>query len=150
LRWRLGLKGCLAIDSSGKRGGLALFWDENVQVVLLSIDDRYIDVSIREGPNFVPWRATFIYGEPRVEDRHRIWEILQRLKTRSPDPWLVIGDFNEAMWQHEHLSQTRRGERQMAAFREVLDFCNLRDIGFSGVPWTYDNRKEGARMSKLD
>jgi hypothetical protein len=72
LRWILGLKGCLAIDSSGKRGGLALFWDENVQVVLLSIDDRYIDVSIREGPNFVPWRATFIYGEPRVEDRHRI------------------------------------------------------------------------------
>jgi hypothetical protein len=54
------------------------------------------------------------------------------------------------MWQHEHLSQTRRGERQMAAFREVLAFCNLRDIGFSGVPWTYDNRKEGARMSKLD
>lgn len=25
LRWRLGLKGCLAVDSSGKRGGLALF-----------------------------------------------------------------------------------------------------------------------------
>ena len=25
LRWRLGLKGCLAVDSNGKRGGLALF-----------------------------------------------------------------------------------------------------------------------------
>jgi hypothetical protein len=37
----------------------------------------------------------------------------------------------------------------MAAFREVLDFCNLRDIGFSGVPWTYDNRKEGARNVKV-
>jgi hypothetical protein len=23
----------------------------------------------------------------------------------------------------------------------VLHFCELKDIGFSGVPWTYDNRK---------
>jgi hypothetical protein len=75
------LKGCLAVDSRGKRGGIALFWDENIQVNLLTIDDRYIDVSIREDPNAEPWRAAFIYGEPRVEDRHRIWEIMQRLKT---------------------------------------------------------------------
>jgi hypothetical protein len=37
----------------------------------------------------------------------------------------------------------------MSVFREVLDFCNIRDIGFSGVPWTYDNRKEGARNVKV-
>ena len=55
LRWRLGLKGCLAIDSRGKRGGLALFWDENIHVNLLSINDRYIDVSICDCPNGAPW-----------------------------------------------------------------------------------------------
>jgi hypothetical protein len=102
LRWRLGLKGCLAVDSKGKRGGLALFWDENIQVDLLEIDDRYIDVSIREYATSNPWRATFSYGEPRVEDRHHMREILQRLKSRSSDPWVVVGDFNEAMWQFEH------------------------------------------------
>jgi hypothetical protein len=78
--------------------GLALFWDENIQVDLLSIDERYIDVSVRENSTSEPWRATFIYGEPRVEDRHRMWEILQRLKTHSNDLWIVIGDFNEVMW----------------------------------------------------
>ena len=104
LRWRLGLKGCLAIDSRGKHGGLALFWDENIQVNLLSINDCYIDVSICDCPNGAPWRATFVYGEPRVEDRHKLWEIMQRLKTRSTDPWVVIGDFSEAMWQYEHFS----------------------------------------------
>ena len=97
LRWRLGLKGCLAIDSRGKRGGLALFWDENIHVNLLSINDRYIDVSICDDPTAAPWRATFVYGEPRVEDRHKLWEILQRLKTRCSDPWVVIGDFNETV-----------------------------------------------------
>jgi hypothetical protein len=149
LRWRLGLKGCLAVDSRGKRGGLALFWDENIQVDLLAIDDRYIDVSVREDMSSDPWRATFIYGKPRVEDRYRMWEILQRLKTRSTDPWVVIRDFNETMWQYEHLSENKRGERQMAEFRETLDFCGLRDLGFSGTPWTYDNRKTGARNVKV-
>ena len=65
LRWRLGLKGCLAVDSKGRRGGVALFWDESIQVHLKSSNDRYIDVSVVDEPNAAPWRATFVYGEPR-------------------------------------------------------------------------------------
>ncbi|CAL5097923.1 unnamed protein product [Urochloa decumbens] len=103
----------------------------------------------KETPTSEPWRATFIYGEPRVEDRHRTWEILQRLKTRSNDPWVVVGDFNEVLWQYEHFSETKRGERQMEAFRDTLDMCGLRDIGFAGIPWTYDNKKSGQRNVKV-
>ncbi|PNT64024.1 hypothetical protein BRADI_4g23647v3 [Brachypodium distachyon] len=32
LRWRLGLRGCEAVSSEGYSGGLALFWDESIQV----------------------------------------------------------------------------------------------------------------------
>lgn len=149
MRWRLGMKGCLAIDNRGRSGGIALLWDENIHVNLLSIGDRYIDVSIKENPHAESWRATFICGEPRIEDRHRTWEILQRLKNRSPEPWIVIGDFNEAMWQFEHFSETRRGEKQMENFRDALDFCDLRDVGFRGTPWTYDNGKQGSRNVKV-
>jgi hypothetical protein len=41
------------------------------------------------------------------------------------------------------------GARQMADFRQVLDFCELRDIDFCGVPWTYVNRKDGPRNVKV-
>ncbi|KAG2602314.1 hypothetical protein PVAP13_5KG672007 [Panicum virgatum] len=91
----------------------------------------------------------FVYGEPRVEDRHKLWEILQQLKTRCSDPWVVIGDFNETMWQYEHFSETKLGERQMADFRDVLEDCGLKDLGFSGLLWTYDNRKSGDRNVKV-
>lgn len=56
---------------------------------------------------------------------------------------MVCGDFNEAMWQHEHFSRSLRGEIQMEAFRDVLIDCELVDLGFSGASHTYDNVHQG-------
>jgi hypothetical protein len=60
-------------------------------------------------------------------------------------PWFVIGDFNEVMWSYEHFSNHRRPPRQMMDFLEVLSFCDLHDIGFTGLPWTCDNKQAGGR-----
>lgn len=149
LRWRIGLTGCLAVSSNGLSGGIALFWEENLDVKLITINNRLIDVSIQETPSSPIWRCTFVYREPRVENRHQMWELLRRIKPRSPHPWLVMGDFNEALWQFEHFSETRRGEKQMEDFREVLAFCDLHDIGFRGLPWTYDNRQMRRRNVRV-
>jgi hypothetical protein len=45
----------------------------------------------------------------------------------------MIEDFNEALWQKEHLS-ARRSERQMVNFRNTLAYCNLYDLGYKGTP----------------
>nr|XP_051205578.1 uncharacterized protein LOC127319648 [Lolium perenne] len=37
----------------------------------------------------------------------------------------------------------------MQDFREVLSFCDVHDIGFSGVPWTFDNKQRGERNVKV-
>jgi hypothetical protein len=37
----------------------------------------------------------------------------------------------------------------MAAFRDVLDLCGLQDVGFTGTPWTYDNKKPRPRNVKV-
>jgi len=60
-----------------------------------------------------------------------------------------MGDFNEVMWQFEHFSETRRNERRMEAFRDVLDVCDMHDLGFSGRPWTYDNMQSGRRNVRV-
>ena len=46
LRWRLGLKGCLARSCVGRSGGIALFWEESLLVDLITISDKVIDVSV--------------------------------------------------------------------------------------------------------
>jgi hypothetical protein len=57
------------VRSNGLSGGLALFWDDSLNVSLLSMGERYIDVTISESPDATLWRATFVYGEPRAEKR---------------------------------------------------------------------------------
>uniref|UniRef100_A0A8R7K0T9 Endonuclease/exonuclease/phosphatase domain-containing protein n=1 Tax=Triticum urartu TaxID=4572 RepID=A0A8R7K0T9_TRIUA len=61
-----------------------------------------------------------------------MWEGMKRLKAQDDLPWLVVGDFNEVLWDYEHLSETPRSHGQMIAFRDVLEACDLSDLGFSG------------------
>lgn len=144
LRSRIGLCGFCNVDSDGLSGGLALYWHEALHVEVKVKTDRYIDTLVRTSDSDPLWRLTCIYGEPRVEDRHRMWSQMLDLKLRYDLPWLVIGDFNEAMWSFEHFSVTVRVEVQMEAFRDTLELCSLNDLGFSGFPYTYDNKRAGA------
>ena len=114
------MKGFAGVSSDGLSGGLALFWDEKLQVTVLESCAWYIDVRIVDAANDKSWRTIFVYGEPRVENRHRMWSTLSNLRAVSTEPWLVCGDFNEAMWQHEHFSRTKRVESQMASFYDCF------------------------------
>ncbi|KAE8821732.1 hypothetical protein D1007_00140 [Hordeum vulgare] len=142
LRWKLGLKGFCGVDSDG-RGGLALLWDESLTVTVLESCSRFIDVVVLDQGVGKSWRSTFVYGEPRIENRQRMWDHLVRLKNTSALPWVLCGDFNEAMWQHEHFSRTSRAENQMMAFRDALQLCEVVDLGFLGVPYMFDNGQQG-------
>jgi hypothetical protein len=92
LRHRLGLNGFEGFSSDGFSGGLALFWHESICVEVQAMNNRYIDANVRESPSAPQWRLTCVYGEPRVEDRHLMWDALRNLKNVSNLPWLVFGD----------------------------------------------------------
>lgn len=87
--------------------------------------------------------------EPQVENRHRMWSMLNTIRQSSNLPWMVTSDFNEALWHFEQFSRTPRNESQMQAFRDVMQICELRDFGFKGLPHTYDNRREGWNNVKV-
>ena len=144
LRRRLGLKHCISHVGNGKGAGIALFYDEQVEIKELAIGPRYIDVLVRLNPHGRQWRGTFVYGEPKASERHHMWDLLRRIRPMSNEPWLMVGDFNETAWQHEHFSRTPRNEKNMESFREVLANCKLFDLGFSGPRWTFDNKQKGA------
>lgn len=149
LRNRLGLKGCAGISSEGMSGGLALLWDESVHVEVKGINERCIDSYVRLSLSDPLWHVAFVHGEPRAENRHIMCSLLKDLKQTSTLPWLVLGDFNETMWQFEHFSKRMCNEPYMQAFRDTLNLCELSDIGFKGEPYTYDNKREGWNNVKV-
>lgn len=135
-------------SGTGKSAGIALFYDESVEIKKIAVGPRYIDVLIRLSPNGLQWRGTFVYGEPRAHERHHMWELLRRIRHNASEPWLMIGDFNETMWQSEHFSRAKRSESHMADFRRVLADYNLHDTGFKGSKWTYNNKQSGSNNVK--
>jgi hypothetical protein len=143
LKNRLAMDNCFLVDGKGKGGGLALYWDNSIKFSIVSYTMHHIDTLIWDGDHHASWRGTFAYGEPRVQDRHKLWKLLERLKPCSSASWLVIGDFNKVMWNFEHFSARRNPAIQMQDFLEVLSHCDLHDLGYSGLPWTYDNKQAG-------
>ena len=55
-----------------------------------------------------------------------------------------MGDFNETLHADEHFGVNVRPERQMRAFREAVSDCALQDLGWRGVPFTWDNAQQGS------
>lgn len=70
------------------------------------------------------------------------------LRAQSDLPWLCAGDFNEVLAEEEQIGGNGREQWQMAGFQEVGADCDLFDLGFHGLPYTWDNRKEGNRNVK--
>lgn len=69
------------------------------------------------------------------------WSILKYLKLQHPKKWIYLRDFNEILYQNEKLGGARRNEKQMESFREVMQDCKLRDLGFTNGKYTLANNK---------
>jgi hypothetical protein len=139
LRSHFELRGSVGLDSDDMSGGLALYWNESLTVVVEEANRRFIGVLIKSSDDILQWRLTCVYGEPRVKNRHLMWMKLCQMHSYHDLPWLVVGDFNEWSVCGALNIFLRVGGRknQMKTFRETPFVCGLIDLGFSGVPYTY-------------
>ena len=137
----LGFSGSFAVSSDDLSGGIGLFWKAEVIVELKSYNSNHIDVLVQPRSGGVKWRFTGFYGEPRRENRHTSWTLLRRLSNVLSYPWLCMGDFNETLVSSKHFGTNALPEAQMTAFRECVEDCGLIDVGWLGLPFTWDNRQ---------
>lgn len=129
---------CEAVFSEEQSGGLALFWKDEIQVTFLSKSKHHIDVEILENDGSgVRWRLTSFYGHPSMNERHQTWDLLRDLRDQSSLPWVVIGDFNQLLYNSEKEGGETCRESQMQLFRDALSYCELADLGFFGPMFTW-------------
>lgn len=71
------------------------------------------------------------------------------LSVQSDSLWLCAGDFNEILEASEQFAGVQRPERQMDGFQDVVSACGFYDLGFFGLPYTWDNRQQGVDNIKV-
>lgn len=109
-------------------------WKDEIKISMASITKSYIDVVIEEE---VGWRFIRIYGEPKWNQKARTWEAIRSLKQDLSSPWLIMGDFNEILYNSEKEGGRPRTQRQLQAFHDALSECELNDMGFTGDIYTW-------------
>ena len=128
-----------AVSSSGRSGGLGIFWNEEIKLEVLGYSKYHIDALVGELFD-IQTRVTFVYGEDQVSEQYNTWDTLKGIVGSLNLPWVVLGDFNEVLHGHEHDGVGMRSQAQMDGFRDALDTYGLSDIGYTGTDWTFEKR----------
>lgn len=131
---RTGFDHMLVDESDGRSDGLLMMWGNHINLVELSVTKNHIDVMI-EGDE--KWRLTGIYGEPNWDWKERTWTNLRDLHELYKIPWLVLGDFNEILFNSEKERGNLRPVRFMQEFQNCLDHCGLGDMEYVGDKFTW-------------
>lgn len=121
-------------------GGLALFWNSNVNVNIKSYSSHYIDAVVQNKSDML-WRCTGVYGHLKAKKKHHTWTLLKRLADLSFYPWCYFVDFNEILHCHEKSGGNDRNLSMMTEFRKSIQACNLIDIGYKGSQFTWSNKR---------
>ncbi|KAA3453178.1 reverse transcriptase [Gossypium australe] len=144
--------GLLYGDKKGSKGGLCLAWKDKESVTLQSFSKSHIDVLVNDQTEEQQWRFTGFYGSPYPQEKEDSWNLLRRLRQQVDQPWLVCGDFNEIMYGFEKKGGLPREEKRMEAFRNVLEDCQLMDVGYTGnwFTWERGNLPKTNILERLD
>ena len=132
----------LIVSSEGRSGVLALLWKPKIIVNIRGYSKWFIDVEIICSNGQGSWRFTGFYGQPDTSKREETWQILEAFGRSNTLLWLCIGDYNDILSNSEKLGGQLRPERQMDRFREVVDVCHFRDLGYTGARCTWSRHFE--------
>ena len=133
----------LIVPGKGRGGGLALLWKREVDLEIMGYSRNHIDAIVTEQVSGFRWRITGFYGNPETHRRQDSWDELATLNRKFQLPWLCYGDFNEILSRDEKMGGAPRPQRQMDGFREVVNACGFKDLGYCGPDFTWCNMQEG-------
>jgi hypothetical protein len=84
IRIRIGYNNMFVVDSIGRSGGLALFWNKEVDVEIKNYSQRHINAEVCSEPNGQAWKFTGFYGNPEPGKRKEGWSLLRYLSSLNP------------------------------------------------------------------
>ena len=120
--------------------GLAWLWKISMRVDIQTYLPHHIDALVAEDQSSMRWRFTGFYGHSETCKKEESWTFLKQLSGKMDLPLVIIGDFNEIMHEGEKMGGNHRPASQMRHFYDVINRCNLRDLGYIRPDFTWCRR----------
>jgi hypothetical protein len=133
---------------SGTKGGLLLARRYGVDLECCSSSTNILFAWCYSDPPNTPWLLSCIYGPPIHKDKTMFWDSLLDVGRDFNGPWLCIGDFNMILSQSDKQGGRPYASSSSNAFHGLLDSCGMIDLGFSGNPYTWSNKRQGQYLIK--
>lgn len=134
VRHKCGFMNIIEVSVVGSKEGLCLAWKDEISVTLESYSCNLITAMIKKNDEMAEgWLISF-FGSPYVSNKKMTWEELRCLDNAVIVPWCICDYFNEILYSFEKVGGLLRDERRMESFRQIVQECDLVDLGYSG-PW---------------
>ena len=130
------------VDPAGFSGGIWLLWKEgpSFSVEIFTCSKHSIHALVKVPSPSLSFLLTAVYAPPQFNKRKPFWDCLQNLAMNISLLWILLGDFNDMIFEEEKLGGLPVNRTRIAAFRNCLDKCGLIDLGFYGPRFTWTNK----------
>lgn len=81
-------------------GGLALLWNKDIDLQIISSNPNFIDILIAH--KAVSFHSMFIYGVPDFSNHHLVWTNLPQISSGCDSPMYLTRDFNSVLDNSEN------------------------------------------------
>eukprot|EP00253_Pinus_taeda_P026591 PITA_26591 len=120
----------LEIESKGREGGLATFWDtRRYQIVTAEASKNYLALEVQPTGNSTSFICINVYNPQKLEDKISLLASLTNFIERHPDAKFILGgDFNMITSLLEKKGGLRKLNRDGEVFISFIDNARLVDF----------------------
>ena len=101
-----------------------------------------IDMEVNEEGVDQQFRVFWVYGLTDFDEKQGVWKMISERARSIKVSWLCIGDFNDILFNYEKDGGNLRAARKIRSFKEMIEECNLIDLGGKGQRFTWMNKKK--------
>ena len=135
--------GDILAETIGYAGGVWLLWNSNrVEVEQLASIIQEIHAKVKVLPSNLSWILSAVYASPRIVERQVLWENLTKVAKLHSKPWIIAGNFNEPLTEVDKFGGRLVRINKSLLFKDFLDKSNMVNMGFSGLRYTWTNKRE--------
>ncbi|GMI89723.1 hypothetical protein HRI_002641600 [Hibiscus trionum] len=144
----LGFPNSHRVEAKGFSGGIWVAWYDSIDVEILINHFQFIHCRVTQRNSDKVVYATTVYASPSSTGRKHLWPLLRNIAASSRSPWILFGDFNATIH-----SADRKGCASSSTpskdFQKLLVDFGLRDMGYSGLDFTWSRGHAYARLDRF-